>query len=246
MTNHCKDQDPDTGHVLQNLEFGTFSLFELYHPSQILSLRSMTAKIQLKEPRKTCVISIFVETEWWDGDCIVSYMNAEQNRAMLEMMPPSTTLWCSQYSNYVLKCHFNMIPTHWRLLEHVLLCPPNQWWFPAVRKAVRKQLDILSSTILKFIHHLAWPRYGSHAIWLMTLLLDSVQQAGAILLTSLKQWIRSEVMEIQTVPALQQRFLFLTNNTVWFTCLFMDGWMDGRILYSKWPLGLSYPQLHLL
>lgn len=47
--------------------------------------------------------------------------------------------------------------------------------------------------------------FCSHAIWLMTLLLDLAQQAEAILLTALKQLIPCEVMEIQTVPAHRPR-----------------------------------------
>lgn len=41
----------------------------------------------------------------------------------------------------------------------------------------------------------------SPAIWLMTLLLDLVQNAQTILLTALKQLLPCEVMETQTVPA---------------------------------------------
>lgn len=43
----------------------------------------------------------------------------------------------------------------------------------------------------------------------MTLLLDLVQQAEAILLTALKQLIPCEVIEIQTVPARRQAVISL-------------------------------------
>ncbi|CAB1425447.1 unnamed protein product [Pleuronectes platessa] len=40
----------------------------------------------------------------------------------------------------------------------------------------------------------------ARAIWLMTLLLDAIQQAEAILLTALRQLIHCEVMETRTAP----------------------------------------------
>ena len=78
---------------------------------------------------------------------------------------------------------------------------------------------------LKIQHLTPWLSLSicSHAIWLMTLLLDLVQQAEAILLTALKQLIPCEVMEIQTVPAhgLRRWFLSARNITVSFTLTFL-------------------------
>lgn len=55
----------------------------------------------------------------------------------------------------------------------------------------------LKQDILQHRHHSLWPSLSfSYAIWLMTLLLDLVQQAEAILLTVLKQLIPCEVMEL--------------------------------------------------
>lgn len=67
---------------------------------------------------------------------------------------------------------------------------------------LKMELDAIQHH-LKILHLAQWLSLSicSHAIWLMTLLLDLVQQAEAILLTALKQLIPCEVMEIQTVPA---------------------------------------------